>query len=84
MWTLHKENAGEMTARIRKGTVTQIERALINDRLRVSKVSWKFRIPTIQNFAVIYPWNLLFSYKIAYFLTVSIVISFYKQNFTAQ
>ena len=34
---------------------------LINDRLRVSKVSWKFRIPTIFNFAVIHPWNLLFS-----------------------
>ena len=39
----------------------QIEKALINDLLRVSKVSWKFRIPSIYNFAVIYPWNLLFS-----------------------
>ena len=29
------------------GTVMQIEKALINDRLRVSKVSWKFRIRTI-------------------------------------
>ena len=31
----------------------QIEKALINDRLRVSKVSWKFRIPIIYNFGVI-------------------------------
>ena len=31
----------------------QIKKALINDRLRVSKVSGKFRIPTIYNFAVI-------------------------------
>ena len=33
----------------------QIEKALINDHLRVSKASSKFRIPTIHNFAVIYP-----------------------------
>ena len=39
----------------------QIEKALINDRLHVSKVFWQFRIPTIYNFAVIYLWNLLFS-----------------------
>ena len=32
----------------------QIEKALIEDRLRVSKVSWKFLIPTIYIFAVIY------------------------------
>ena len=38
-----------------KGTVMQIEKALINDRLRVSKVFWKFHIPTIYSFAVIYP-----------------------------
>ena len=44
-----------------KGTVMQIKKALINDRLHVSNVSWKFHIPTIYNFAVIYPWNLLFS-----------------------
>ena len=31
----------------------QIEKALINDRLHVSKVSWKFRITIIYNFAVI-------------------------------
>ena len=29
-----------------EGTVMQIEKALINDHLRVSKVFWKFRIPT--------------------------------------
>ena len=62
----------------------QVERALINDHLRVSNVSWKFRIPTTYNFAVIYPLNLLFSSKVAYFLTVPIVFSVYKQNFTAQ
>ena len=37
-----------------KGTVMQIEKALINDRLRVPKVSWKFRIPTTYNIGVIY------------------------------
>ena len=61
-----------------------IGKALINDRLIVSKVSWKFRIPTIYNLVVIYPWNLLFSEKVAYFLTVSIVFSVYKQNSPAQ
>ena len=60
-----------------KGTVMQIEKELINDRLRVSKVSWKFCIPTIYNFAIMYSWNLLFSSKVAYFST-------WKQNFTAQ
>ena len=63
-----------------KGIVMQIEKALINDCLRVSKVSRKFCIPTIHNFAV----NLLFSEKVAYFLSVPIVFSVYKQNFTAQ
>ena len=38
-----------------KGTVMQTEKALINDRLRVSKLSRKFLIPTIYNLAVIYP-----------------------------
>ena len=33
---------------------------MINDRLRVSKLYWEIRIPTIYNFAVIYSWNLLF------------------------
>ena len=28
----------------------QIEKALKNDRLHVSKISWKFRIPTVYNF----------------------------------
>ena len=44
-----------------KGTVVQIEKALTNDHLRVLKVSQKCRIPTIHNFAVTYPWNLVFS-----------------------
>ena len=60
----------------------QIKKALINDRLHVSKVSQKFRTPTIYNFAVIHPWNLLFSS--VYFLTVSIAFHVYDQNFTAQ
>ena len=33
-----------------KDTAMQIEKAQINDRLRVLKVSWKLRIPTINNF----------------------------------
>ena len=37
-----------------KGTVMQIEKTLINGRLRVSKVSWKLCIPAIYNFDVIY------------------------------
>ena len=57
----------------------QIEKALINDRLRLSKVSWKFRIPTIYSFTVIYSWNLLFFKKIARFLTAPVVFSVYKQ-----
>ena len=60
------------------------EKALTNDHLLVSKVSWKFLIGTIYNSAVIYLQNLLFSQKIAYFLTVSIVFSVYRQNFAAQ
>ena len=44
-----------------KGTVMQIEEALIIDNSRISKESWKFRIPIIYNSAVINPWNLLFS-----------------------
>ena len=62
----------------------QIEKALINDRLRVLNVSWKLRIPTIYNFAAIYPWKFLFSLKVAYFVTISIVFSVYKQNVTVQ
>ena len=36
-----------------KGTDMQTEKALINDLLRVSKVSLKFHIPTIYNFVAI-------------------------------
>ena len=39
--------------KILKGTVMQIEKGLINDHLRVSKISSIFRIPTIHNFEVI-------------------------------
>ena len=58
----------------------KIERTLINDHLRVSKIFWKLCIPNIYNFAVIYLWNLQFLKNLAYFLTVSIVFSVYKQN----
>ena len=44
-----------------EGTAIQIEKALIDDPLRASKASWKFRIPTVYNFAVISSWSLLFS-----------------------
>ena len=37
-----------------KGTAMQIEKALINDGWRLWKVHWKFYIPTIYNFTVIY------------------------------
>ena len=37
-----------------KGAVMQIEKALINDRFRISKRSLKFRTSTIYNFAVIF------------------------------
>ena len=62
----------------------QIEEAMTNDRLRVSKVSWKFQISTFYNFAVIYQWNLLFPLKETFFLTVSTFFSTSKQIFTAQ
>ena len=42
-----------------KGTLMNIERAHVNDCSRVSKVSWKFHISTIYDFAVIYSWNFL-------------------------
>ena len=67
-----------------KGAVMQIEKALINNRLRVSKVFWKFCFPTVYNFAIIYPVNLLFSPKVDYFLIVSIIFSVDKQKFMAQ
>ena len=62
-----------------KGTVMQIKKTLTNDHLHVSKVSWKFRIPTIY-VAVIYPWNSLFSEKVAYFLTAFSIFSVYKKT----
>ena len=37
-----------------ENTVMKVEKALTN-LLPVSKVSWKFSIPIIYNFAVIYP-----------------------------
>ena len=46
-----------------KSIVMQIEKSLINDRSRISKVSWKFRIPIINNFVVIGTRNLLFFKK---------------------
>ena len=49
----------------------QIDNALINGRLSVSKVT-----SIIYNFAVIYQGILLFSWKVAYILTVSIVFLF--------
>ena len=36
-----------------KGTAMQIKKVLINDRLRASKVSRKFCIPIIHNFAIL-------------------------------
>ena len=62
----------------------QIEKSQISDRLLISKVSWKFWLLTIYNFAVIYPWNLLFSRKVAYFVTISIFFADYEQNITTQ
>ena len=44
-----------------KGTVMQIEKALINGRLCVSKVFENFAFQLFLNFAVICPWNLLLS-----------------------
>ena len=45
-----------MTKRVRtQVTVMQTEKTQINDHLSVSKVFRKFRIPTIFNFALIYP-----------------------------
>ena len=38
-----------------EGTLMQIKKALINDCLRIPKVTLKFRILTIYNFALIYP-----------------------------
>ena len=62
----------------------KIEKELINDHLRVSKVSWKFCVTFIYNSAVILLWNLQLFKKVAYFLTVSIAFFVYKQSFTAK
>ena len=59
----------------------------MNDLLRVLKVSWKFFIPAIYNFAVTYPQKFARSIflKISLlFHSFCIVFSVYKQNFTAQ
>ena len=61
--------------KINKSTVMQIKKALINDCLCVWKASWKFCIPTIYNFAVIYTWSSLFSFSIVFYSLVSIVFS---------
>ena len=53
---------GEQVVEI-KGTVMQNEKALINDCLRVSKVSWKFRIPLNYTFGVIHPWKFTIFWK---------------------
>ena len=82
MWNLFKVDSSDTRAMsmFLKVTLMQIEKPLINDRLCVSKISWRFRIPTIFNFAVIYPWKLLFLKKVAYFLTVYIVFSFISKT----
>ena len=67
-----------------KGTVMQIDNTLIHDRLRVSKVSRKFHISSTYNFAVVLHVEFVILKKVAYFLTVSVVFSVYKQSFTAQ
>ena len=60
----------------------QIKKALTNDCLPISKVPGKFRISTTYNFGVTFQWNLLFSLKLAYLLTASIVFSVYKRKLT--
>ena len=67
-----------------KGTVMQIDNTLIHDRLRVSKVPRKFHILSTYNFAVVLHVKFVIFKKVAYFLTVSVVFSVYKQSFTAQ
>ena len=70
-----------------KSTVMQIDKALINERLRLSKVFRKFRISITYNFAVICS-NLPVKFAIflnnSLLLTGSIVFSVYKQDFMAQ
>ena len=45
--------AYDLLSFVKKVPVMQIEKALINDRICVSKISWKFRIPTIYSSPVI-------------------------------
>ena len=79
------KNSKQMkVAKVIKGIFMQIEKAQIYDCLCVSKLSWKFCFPSIYDFAVIYPWSLLFSEKVVYFLSVPIVFSVNKENFTTQ
>ena len=72
-WHLILTESSLQTFHMLSGKVMQIEKALINDRLRVLKVFWKFRNSAVYNFAAVSPWNLLFSLKVVYFLTVSVV-----------
>ena len=53
-YVLVKSVAGATTRSI-KSTVVEIDKALISDCLRLSKVSGKFHIPTIFNFAIVCP-----------------------------
>ena len=50
-----------------RGTFMQIEQELVNNRLHVSKVSWKSRIPNIYNFTVLLPRNFPKFLKVAYY-----------------
>ena len=43
------------------GYSLSVDRTISDNSLRDSKVSWKFHIPTINNLAERYPWDLLFS-----------------------
>ena len=58
----------------------QIEKALMNDLLRASKVSWKSHIPTIYNLPVKFAVFLKSSLR----FIVPIIFYVYKENFTAQ
>ena len=76
IWKVMKQKIFFVSAEVFfKGAIMKIEKALINDSVRVSEVLRKFCIPTIYNFA---------EFTSDYFLTVSILLSVYKQNFTAQ
>ena len=74
----HEKTTESLSAICVKGIVMQ---TLINDRLRVSKASWKFCISTIYNFTVICLWNLPFSYKVASFKKIMLPFLFIKKDF---